>query len=439
MKACAFAVLALVAVASAQPFLPGQNLLPAGNLRTTDGSGPNDGSFNLTLLTTQENQLKAAIAARGTYTDMDILEFLTNVECLEGLFDTYGTFGRGFNGDLEMGGPIPLGAQKANLSYEVQAHMEEVALNEQGHALFTRAAGSTIPCPAIDFVGGFNQFLAAAYGLDEGTTVEDKFGSAFDPFMNDQNYVLCVLTLEELGATGNLGLSQIALNPVIAGGIGGLATSATAQATVERMMLWGLRNETIAPFGETTQQVFARISALRDSLDGPQFDDQGLVNTDPRTIAVPSNAVNMIPTDIHGLTFARTPQMNINILTLGSPNGTGVFFPEGLNGNLRLPTGYAAMASGVADFPANPMLGSQESTADLGTISDPITASGPSMVPGETVLTQNLNGALATASANSHGLDLSAPVSGTPNVNEGLTIDTGSNDVNSGSTATGGR
>ena len=33
-------------------------------------------------------------------------------------------------------------------------------------------------------------------------------------------------------------------------------------------------------------QVFARISALRDAYDGPQFDDQGLVNTDPRTIAV---------------------------------------------------------------------------------------------------------------------------------------------------------
>ena len=96
-----------------------------------------------------------------------------------------------------------------------------------------------------------------------------------------------------------------------------------------------------------------------DILPALQFDDQGLVNTDPRTIAVPSNAVNMVPTDVHGLTFARTPQMNINILTLGSPNGTGVFFPEGLNGNWRLPTGYAAMASGVADFPANPQLGSQ--------------------------------------------------------------------------------
>ena len=77
----------------------------------------------------------AAIAARGNYTDMDILEFLTNVECLEGLFDTWGTFGRGFNGDLEMGGPIPMGAQKANLSYEIQAFMSEIALNEQASSL----------------------------------------------------------------------------------------------------------------------------------------------------------------------------------------------------------------------------------------------------------------------------------------------------------------
>lgn len=40
-----------------------------------------------------------------------------------------------------------------------------------------------------------------------------------------------------------------------------------------------------------------------------QSDDQGLVNTDPRTIAVPDGFVNMIPTDVRGLTFSRTPQM----------------------------------------------------------------------------------------------------------------------------------
>ena len=39
-----------------------------------------------------------------------------------------------------------------------------------------------------------------------------------------------------------------------------------------------------------------------------QMDDQGLVNTDPRTIAVPDYYINMIPTDVRGLTFSRTPQ-----------------------------------------------------------------------------------------------------------------------------------
>lgn len=40
-----------------------------------------------------------------------------------------------------------------------------------------------------------------------------------------------------------------------------------------------------------------------------QVDDQGLVNTDPRNIAVPNTWVNLIPTDVRGLTYSRTPQM----------------------------------------------------------------------------------------------------------------------------------
>jgi len=54
-----------------------------------------------------------------------------------------------------------------------------------------------------------------------------------DPFLNDETYVLCVVTLEELGATGNKGLIGLMTNPVLANGLAGLATSATAQATVE--------------------------------------------------------------------------------------------------------------------------------------------------------------------------------------------------------------
>jgi hypothetical protein len=51
--------------------------------------------------------------------------------CLEGLFDTWGTFGHGFNNNLTLGGPTPIGARKANLSDAVLPFMQEVALNEQ--------------------------------------------------------------------------------------------------------------------------------------------------------------------------------------------------------------------------------------------------------------------------------------------------------------------
>ena len=41
-------------------------------------------------------------------------------------------------------------------------------------------------------------------------------------------------------------------------------------AAAQRFLLWERRNNTVMPFNETVQQVFARISTLRDSLDGPQ-------------------------------------------------------------------------------------------------------------------------------------------------------------------------
>ena len=66
----------------------------------------------------------------------------------------------------------------------------------QGHALFTRQAGSSLPCPQVDFTGGFNQWFAAAYNLTEGQTIESVFGAPFgmEPFYQcpafNCNYVI---------------------------------------------------------------------------------------------------------------------------------------------------------------------------------------------------------------------------------------------------------
>ncbi|KAK9819242.1 hypothetical protein WJX81_003477 [Elliptochloris bilobata] len=394
------ALLALMVACTAQPFLAGQNMLPGGNIRTVDTGGP----YDFSQLGTQVNEIKGAIHARQNYTDADIIKFLTNVECLEGLFDTWGAFGRGFTNDLERGGPKPYGARKANLSTEALPFAQEIALQEQGHALFTRAAGSQIPCPQMDFDGGWNKYMAAVYQLPSNETIKSKFGAAFDPFKNDENFFLCMLALEELGATGNKGLIGLSTSPVIAAGIAGLATSATAHSTVERMVLWQRRNNTVEPFNETVQQVFARVSAYRDRMDGPQFDDQGLINTDPRTIAVPAEWVNMIPADINGLTFARTPQMNINILTIGSPEGIGGFFPKGLNGVITKPTGYNVSGDGLADYPSTARLANQESVLAVGKLPPPITSDEPASVPGQNSLTQAVNGPREDATPYTRGL-----------------------------------
>ena len=76
------------------------------------------------------------------------MDFLVNVECLEGLFDTWGVYGTTFNNNLTLGGPTPIGARKANLSEEVALHLAEVALNEQVSCLlFLYSEPSCPACP----------------------------------------------------------------------------------------------------------------------------------------------------------------------------------------------------------------------------------------------------------------------------------------------------
>lgn len=43
----------------------------------------------------------------------------------------------------------------------------------------------------------------------------------------------------------------------------------------------------------------------------------------------------------------------INILTLGSPDGIGCFFPKGFLGKINKPTGYDASASGTTAWDAS--------------------------------------------------------------------------------------
>lgn len=214
-----------------------------------------------------------------------------------------------------------------------------------------------------------------------------------------------MLLLEENGATGNKGLAAQLGNPVLSTSVAGLATSATGFSAVERFMLWQRRYEIVEPFGESVQEVFARISALRDYLDGPPITDQGLIQEDPRFIHVLTDAVNMIPTDIRGITFSRSPQQLINILTLGSPDGKGCFFPEGFKGRINRPEGFAKLADGYEPWPFPPTTQEAAATQDVGEVPPPITPEhNRPFVPGEDQLTQPLFGRMLDETPGPRGL-----------------------------------
>jgi hypothetical protein len=447
--ACLAVVLGCLAVANAQPFKAassGSNtVLPLGNALTNDGSGP----FNLTLLPTETAEVLAAIAQRGTITDRAIIEFLTNTECLEATFDTYGVFGRGLLNNVTLGGPEPIGVGAAAISATNRPFLEEIALNEQGHVTFTRAAGSAIPCPAADYITGFNTFFALAYGVtlspgqNASEAIASRFGSPFNPYLNDQTFVISVFTLEETSATGAKGLIGLTSNPVLANAIAGLAIGANQQVTSERRILWDLRNEIVAPFGETVQQVVARISATRDQLDGPQVDDQGLVVTDPRFISPPTGFVNLFSTNVYGLAFARTPGMVINILTCGSPTSKGGFLPNGLNGLITSSAGYNNTDPnlGVGAFPSG-NVATQGSANAVGAFLGPIVAASPYDLPlnvsGELGLTQCVNGPLDNGTYFTRGYvgaPACSPFQGIPGAQ--VALPTGAGGASTGATAGG--
>ena len=46
-----------------------------------------------------------------------------------------------------------------------------------------------------------------------------------------------------------------------------------ATAAVQRSILFDLKDEIVPPTNETVSQVFARLSAYRDAMDGPQVSE----------------------------------------------------------------------------------------------------------------------------------------------------------------------
>lgn len=269
-------------------------------------------------------------AAQAAPSDGDILNFALNLEYLEAQFYSYAATGAGLPPTLLTGSGTPgtaTGGRQVTFTDPVVAqYAREIASDERAHVDFLRTAiGNTaVAQPDIDIgtspTGAFSSAARAA-GLIGA-------GESFDPYANDENFLLAAFIFEDVGVTAYKGASPLISSKVFLEAAAGILAVEAYHAALIRTTLYAKGLDTPALIDATEG-----ISNARDSLDGTSDLDQGVRATGTGLTA----ASNIAPLDGDGLAFSRSYGQVLNIVYLNQAAVTGGgFFPNGVNGALRL-------------------------------------------------------------------------------------------------------
>jgi hypothetical protein len=257
--------------------------------------------------------------------DASILNFALNLEYLEAEFYLRAigsalpdemTTGTGNRGDVSGGRPVMFS------NPVVRKFAAEIANDERAHVAFLRGAlgSAAVSRPTISLDHSFTAAATAAGLIQQGET--------FDAYESDLNFLFAAYIFEDVGVTAFKGAAPFISNKTYLDAAAGLLATEAYHAGIVRTSLY---NE-----GMINDAVFAavqKISDVRNSVDGPDDDDQGIGNADN---------LNLIPTDSDGRAFGRSPERILNIVYLTADRATsGGFYPNGLNGDLNESGGVA--------------------------------------------------------------------------------------------------
>jgi hypothetical protein len=260
--------------------------------------------------------------APGPQLDAAILNFALNLEYLEAEFYSLAAFGqsieergivtsgRGRPGDLVVKNNPKVPFQDATL----QQYAEEIANDEIAHVQYLRSAildlgVEPVGRPTINLQDSFNTLAQRA-----------SISTVFDPFADQASFFVGGLTFSDVGVTAYVGAAPLLTDKgVLAGAAGVLATEAYHSSLVRK---------TAFELGQFSQALAQRVSDLRDSLDdnGRKIKDQGVTGA--------NGASNIFPTNDNGLVFKRSPRQVLNIVYGAFGASGGLFFPNGLNGDI---------------------------------------------------------------------------------------------------------
>ncbi|WP_426263181.1 ferritin-like domain-containing protein [Sphingomonas sp. PWP1-2] len=278
---------------------------------------------------------RASAADPTTPTDPDILNFALNLEYLEAQFYSVAVTGVGLSPSMLTGtgtqGAAVGGRKVVFTDPLVAAYAKEIAADEITHVTFLRTAlgSSAVAQPAIDIgitpTGAFSSAARAA-GLIASAPAGTAQTSVFDPYANDDAFLLGAFIFEDVGVTAYKGAAPLLTKTYIEAAAGILAVEAYHAALV-RTALYARGVAT--PSLRTSADA---ISNARDSLDGATDLDQGI---SPTTINGGA-ASNIVPLDSNGIAFSRTTGQVLNIVYLNNASvAMGGFFPAGVNGNIK--------------------------------------------------------------------------------------------------------
>lgn len=261
-----------------------------------------------------------AVAQTGP-TDPEILNFALNLEYLEAQFYQMAAYGRTLPANLLTGagrqGAVSGGHIVPFKDPLVAAYAKEIADDEVAHVAFLCAAlgSAAVAQPAINIDGasatGAFSVAARAAGLITA-------GQTFDPYADDNSFLLGAYIFEDVGVTAYKGASPLIQNKTFLEAAAGILAAEAYHAGLVRAVLYSK--------GLTAQA--QAISDARDSLDGATDLDQGIGTA---TVA------NIVPLDANGIAYSRTPGQVLNIVFLNKAAVTqGGFFPAGVNGTLAM-------------------------------------------------------------------------------------------------------
>jgi hypothetical protein len=279
---------------------------------------------------------RASAADPTTPTDADVLNFALNLEYLEAQFYSVAVTGVGLSPSVLTGtgtqGAATGGRKVVFTDPLVAAYAKEIAADEVTHVTFLRTAlgASAVAQPTIDIgvspTGAFSTAARAA-GLIPSAAAGTAQTSVFDPYADDNSFLLGAFIFEDVGVTAYKGASPLITNKTYLEAAAGILAVEAYHAALVRTALYsrGVQTPTLRTSADA-------ISNARDSLDGSSDLDQGI---SPTTINGVS-ASNIVPLDSNGIAFSRTTGQVLNIVYLNNASVTmGGFFPAGVNGNIK--------------------------------------------------------------------------------------------------------